>query len=158
VYPRVCKLAQNSFDEFKTFLVQLFIGILVAFLPICIILFVFAETIVYWIAGEMLYGAVVVLRILSFAPLLAALNIPTAQSLLAFYHIKPYAFITSAAVFINVLLNIFLAKHFFERGTALSALLTEFFITTSLYVYVEIYYKELSLFKNLKFNLNLKLR
>jgi len=160
VYPRVCKLAQGTLIEVKFFLRKILIGVIAGFLPICITLFFLADTIIYLIAGEKIYGAAMVLKILSFAPLFGALNIPASQSLLAFYHNKAYAAITSAAAIVNVILNIVLAQYWQERGTAIAALITEIFITVSLYIHIEIYYKELSLFSKFKLTsyFNLKVR
>jgi hypothetical protein len=82
------------------------------------------------------------LRLLSFVPLIVYLNIPPGQLLLAFDHKKSYVHIITLGTAVNLVVNIFLAKYWGAAGTALSIVITELFITTGLYM--KLYSKNLS--------------
>lgn len=138
VYPRICLLAQQPFELLAAFLNKILKLILLTFLPLAIGVFVFADYIVYLIAGEYHSTASMVLRIVCFAPLMAALNIPVAQTMLAFHLNKTFAIIVSIGAAANIGLNLVLASQFKAIGTAWSILITEMLITALLYI---VYYK-----------------
>ncbi|WP_170866206.1 flippase [Pontibacter flavimaris] len=133
VYPRVCILAQESFEVLAKFLRKFFRVILVAFLPLSFLVFAFADYIVYLITGEFISEAALILRIICFGPFMAALNIPASQTMLAYKLDKLYTVVLTIGAVINVTLNFILTFHFQAVGTALSIMLTEIFITGLLY-------------------------
>ncbi|WP_299701029.1 flippase [uncultured Pontibacter sp.] len=139
VYPRICLLAQQPFKILAVFLNKILKLILLTFLPLGIGVFVFADYIVFLIAGEYHSVASTVLRIVCFAPLMAALNIPVAQTMLAFRLNRTFATIVSIGAAANIGLNLVLASQFKAIGTAWSILLTEMLITILLYV---VFYKQ----------------
>jgi O-antigen/teichoic acid export membrane protein len=78
--------------------------------------------------------AVYVLRVLSMVPFIVFLNIPAYQSLLIFDSKQIYAKILITGSLLNIILNSCLASFYGPIGTAYSVLMTEIFITCSLYL------------------------
>ncbi|RDV16448.1 flippase [Pontibacter diazotrophicus] len=134
VYPRICMLAERSFSELAIFLKLIFKAILLTFLPLSVLVFILSDYIVYLVAGEYLSEASLVLRIICFGPLMAALNIPPAQTMLAYRLTKSFTIIVSIGAAVNVGLNFILAYYFKATGTAFSILATETLITILLYI------------------------
>ncbi|MHA6247681.1 flippase [Pontibacter sp. CAU 1760] len=133
VYPRVCLLAQESVDELKLFLKNITKLILATFVPLSLLVFVLADFIVLLISGKPLPEAALVLRIVSFGPTMAALNIPAAQTMLAYHFTKSYTLVVGIGAVVNVALNFVLAYYFQATGTAISIMVTEALITFLLY-------------------------
>ncbi|MHC2991789.1 hypothetical protein OB13_09400, partial [Pontibacter sp. HJ8] len=149
VYPRICLLAQQPFEQLAVFLQKIFKLVLLTFLPLSLGVLFLADFIVYLVSGEYHSEATMVLRIMSFAPLMAALNIPVAQTMLAFRFNKSYATIVSIGAAANVLLNFVLASRYQAIGTAWSILVTESLITGLLYYVFYRRYPQYSFFSRL---------
>jgi polysaccharide transporter, PST family len=139
VYPRICLLAQQPFQLLAKFLKRIFQLILLIFIPLALAVFLLADFIVFLVAGEYHNEAALVLRIVCFAPLMAALNIPVAQTMLALRFNRTYATIMSIGAVANVILNFLLASKYQAIGTAWSILITESLITGLLYL---VFYKK----------------
>lgn len=133
VYPRVCLLAQESVIELKHFLKNITKLILATFVPLSLLVFVLADYIVLLISGKPLPEAALVLRIVSFGPTMAALNIPAAQTMLAYHFTKSYTLVVGIGAVVNIVLNFLLAYYFQATGTAVSIMVTEALITLLLY-------------------------
>lgn len=136
VYPQVCLLAGESFRALAAFLVKITKLVLVLFVPAGLILFVFADYIIYLVAGQFVAESALYLRILCFAPLFAALDIPACQTMLAYHLNKSYAAISAAGAAVNILLNFTLTPFLLGTGTAIASLVTEVFIALALYCYL----------------------
>jgi len=133
VYPRVCILAQESFEALANFLHKLLKAIMLVFIPLSLIVFAFADHIVLFIAGKYISEAALVLRIICFGPFMAALNIPASQTMLAYKLNNLYTVVLSIGAVINVALNFTLTYHFKAVGTASSIMITETISTGLLY-------------------------
>ena len=148
IYPRVCMLAQKSFLHLASFLKNIVKFILISFLPLSLLLFFLADEIVYFLVGNYVTETAYILRILSFGPLIAAFNIPVAQTMLAYHLNKTFAVVLSFGAFVNVACNFILSYYFMAIGTAYSVLITETVITVLLYVVIYKYYPQYTYFIN----------
>jgi len=137
IYPKVCVLAQESFSRLVDFLTKTTKLIIVFMLPASLIVFLSSEYVVYVITGQYNAYSALLLRILCFGPLIAALNIPACQTMLAYNMRQKYALIMSISGAFNVILNVVLCKFFLGIGTAIAAITTECFITLLLYAFLE---------------------
>lgn len=150
VYPRICILATESFSNLSFFLNKIFKLIIVTFLPLSITVFILSDYIIYLMAGDYIYEAALVLKIICFGPLMAALNIPVAQTMLAYHLSKKFAFIVSIGAILNLISNLILAYHYGAIGTACSIIITEIAITALLYIYIHKHYPQYSFFSSNK--------
>jgi PST family polysaccharide transporter len=133
IYPYICNLAKNRAHLqvfFRKFLVlggaPLFItGLALSYL---------SPEIVHFFVSDKESIAVYVLRVLSMVPFIVFLNIPAYQSLLIFDSKQIYAKILITGSLLNIILNSCLASFYGPIGTAYSVLMTEIFITCSLYL------------------------
>lgn len=132
VYPHVCRLAQKSKTEANAFIKQLYFPfLLLVFLGSCI-LFFFSKQIVYLFIGNESLLPALLLRLLSFVPVIICLNIPAYQLLLAFDHKKHYVRVITLGTVVNLVTNISLVNVWGATGTAISIIITELFITAGL--------------------------
>ena len=152
VFPRVCVLAEQSFTTLLSFLKKITRLIFAGFVPLGIGVFILSDEIVWLFAGQQLEIPVNLLKIVSFAPLMAALNIPACHTMLAYNLKKGYAAITILGALFNISVNIILISFFAAYGAAVTALATEIFITTALYLYLAIRHKNHSVISVFKLN------
>lgn len=132
VYPHICQVVLNGKEAGKAFFKQVYLPFLLATFLGCILLFIFSPQVVYiFIKGETALP-VLLLRMLSFVPVIVCIHIPAYQLLLVFDKKKSYLRIFSFATIINIATNIFLANEWAATGTVLSIILTELFITIGL--------------------------
>lgn len=133
VYPRICQLslagAAATAQFFKTvyrpFLFLVFGG--------CCLLYLLCHVLIQFFLKDGHPLPVLLLRMLSFVPLIVCLNIPAYNLLLAFERKKSYLMVLGAATIINIVANLVLAGKFGPSGTVLSIIITEIFITAGLY-------------------------
>ena len=153
VFPRVCLLAEKSFRSLLQFLKRLTHIILLVFIPMSVLIIIFADHLIFLFTNEYLQTPTILLQIISFVPLFAALNIPACQTMLAYGLRKSYArtMITGAAL--NIILNISLISLFSVYGAALAALSTELLITSLLFTNLAVFHKDYSVIS--VFNLTL---
>ncbi|ELR71224.1 O-antigen transporter [Fulvivirga imtechensis AK7] len=144
VFPRVCVLAEQSFEVLLSFLKKITRLIFIGFIPLGIGVFMLSEEIVWLFAGQQLETPATLLKIVSFAPLMAALNIPACHTMLAYNFKKGYAAITILGALFNISFNIIFISLFAAYGAASIALATEMLITMVLYLYLEIRHKNFS--------------
>lgn len=71
------------------------------------------------------------------------MNIPAYQTLLAYNYKNSYSIILIMGAVINIILNFILANFYGANGTAISVLITEFFITAGLIIALKIKLKTL---------------
>jgi PST family polysaccharide transporter len=142
VYPHICRLVHRNRQESNNFFIKVYRPFLWVIITGCCVLFIFSPQIIKLFIGNESLVPVLLLRLLSFVPLIVYLNIPPGQLLLAFDHKKSYVHIITLGTAVNLVVNIFLAKYWGAAGTALSIVITELFITTGLYM--KLYSKNLS--------------
>jgi len=147
IYPHVCARAGESKEQFNRFFRKASLPIFGLFLIACSGLFLLAGPVAFFFTGKQAAEAVTVLRILSFVPLVVALNIPAYQTLLAYGLKKSYTAVLVSGSVLNLGLNFLLAPKYFGAGTALAVLLTEAYITLGLYLMIELKHKEHSLLR-----------
>ncbi|MEO6490732.1 MAG: oligosaccharide flippase family protein [Ferruginibacter sp.] len=132
VYPRICQLTIQGKKASTLFFKSIYLPFLILTVAGCTLLFIFSPEIVYIFVKDGEHLPVVALRILSFVPVIVCLNIPAYQLLIAFNRKKSYLVIFTVAIIINIIVNILLVEKLGAKGTALSLLLTELFITVAL--------------------------
>ncbi len=145
-YPYICRLADEALEKLKRFYRKVFVPLYACLFLGCLLVFVLSDIIVYIIAGNQVQSAIV-MKILSFVPLIVALNIPAYQTLVAYGQKKSYTSVLLSGSVLNILLNLVLAHKFLYYGTAVSVLITEVYITVGLYLIVEIRHKNYSIFR-----------
>lgn len=132
VYPHICQVILIGKEAGKAFFKQVYLPFLIATFLGCIILFIFSPQVVYIFIKEESALPVLLLRMLSFVPVIVCLNIPAYQLLLVFDKKKSYLRIFGFATIINITANIFLANEWGATGTVFSIIITELFITAGL--------------------------
>lgn len=147
VYPYVCARAEESSERLRRFFQKVGLPIFGSFFIAGTVLFVFSGQVVYFFTGENVNESITALRILSFVPLIVAVNIPAYQTLLAYGLKNSYTIVLISGSVINILLNLWLAPRYCGNGTALSVLLTETYITLGLYFIIEIRHRKYSLLR-----------
>lgn len=137
IYPHLCQLT-NTPNLIKSFFKRTMIPFLAFIFILCFLLFVFAEKIVFLMTGNTIHEIILLIRILSFVPFIVAMNIPAYQTLLAYNYKHSYSIILIMGAVINIILNFILANFYGANGTAISVLITEFFITAGLIIALKI--------------------
>ncbi|MEO5591782.1 MAG: oligosaccharide flippase family protein [Chitinophagaceae bacterium] len=132
VYPHICQLSQKSKEAANIFFKMVYLPFLLLTLAGCGLLFILSPQVINIFLKEPSPLAVVLLRMLSFLPVIVCLNIPAYQLLVAFDRKKSYVKIFGLATIINISINILLVNDLGASGTALSIIITELFITTGL--------------------------
>lgn len=137
IYPHISKLVSDSKEKAISFIRKalLLIGggsFVVSFVP-----FLLASPIVYFILGPQFKESVIVLRILAFLPFIIALsNIFGIQTMITFNMKEAFSKILISAGFINIILALILVPLFQHVGTAISVLITETYVTATMFVFL----------------------
>lgn len=147
IYPVLCRLAQESHDALRHFLVRTFVPFCGCVLAGCLGIAVFADEVIYLIAKTVNPEAVTVLRIMIFVPFVVCLNIPAYQTQLANSITQENTRIYGYAAVLNVLLCMGLASAWGARGAAVTMLITQTAITIALYVVTEVKFRQYSLLR-----------
>lgn len=106
-------------------------------LILCGIVFIFSHEIIIIVAGKEYLNSVIVLKILAFVPLIIMLsNMAGIQTMMNTGYQKQFMIIVSAAAIINIILTMILVPIYFEIGTAVSFLVTEFFVTITMMIFI----------------------
>jgi len=128
VYPRVTQLAEQSVLEVQKFFRFFVRWVLILGVPACLLLLMIAPWVVYIFAEKYFSDTANFLRILSFTPLLALLNIPAGQSLLVFGKEHLYTRLSTVAVIFHSLVSFGLIYFYQGYGAAWAMLFTELFL------------------------------
>lgn len=147
IYPHVCRLAGESHEKLKVFFKKVTVLVFLSFSSVGLLIFIFAEQIIYVISGIDLPVSVTILKLFAFVPLIIALNIPSQQVMLAYNLQKNYLKILFAGSVFNISLNLILAHQYSWKGTVTSVIVTELFITTGLALILNKKHPEKSIFK-----------
>lgn len=138
VYPYISKLVAESKEKAMIFIkkIIMIMGGLAALISLFLLLF--ANPIIILLSGNQYLPAINVLRILAFLPLLIALsNIFGIQIMLNFGLKKSFSRILIGAGLVNIILSIILVPFLQEIGTSLAVLISEFFVTLTMYIVLE---------------------
>lgn len=146
IFPKVCLLAEKSFDQLISFLKTIVRLSLIGFMFLGIVVYIFSDSIVQLFSGEYLKQSSHLLKIVSLVPLFAALSIPATQTMLAYNLKRSYANITVGGAIFNITINIILVSAFSAYGSAIAALTTELFLTFMLFLNLRLFHREHSVF------------
>lgn len=132
IYPRICGLAIKSKERLPSFFKKIYLPFLFLMIVFCTGIFIFAPYIIPIFLSGSSQLPVLLLKMLSFVPIIVCLNIPAYQLLLAFNKKRSYAGILSLGTLINITLNLMLCSAWGAVGTVISIIITELFITFGL--------------------------
>ncbi|MEE9431389.1 MAG: flippase [Melioribacteraceae bacterium] len=106
-------------------------------LAVSILLFIFAKEIILLVLGVNYLSSVLVLKIISFLPLIIFFsNVAGVQTMLNLGYKKEFAkFILIAGVF-SIVVSLILVPIYFEIGTAITVVLTEIIVTTQMILFL----------------------
>jgi len=144
-YPHICNLSNKSHRMIKEFFRTTFIPFALLIFFICISLFIFSDDIIYLLTGKYLKEASLLLKILSFVPMIVVLDNPPYQILLAYDAKVGYMRILILASIVNIILNFIFVFHLSAIGTSIAVILTETFVTVGLILTLELKYTKYSL-------------
>jgi PST family polysaccharide transporter len=144
IYPKVCLLANDSFEKLIVFFRGFIRIVFLFFIPVSVFTFLCAEKIIVIFSGKSIPQAAFLLKILCIGPIFAALNIPACQTMLAYNFNKSYAWVSTSGALLNVILNLILVRLFMATGTAISAIVTEISVSVLLYSCLKVFYSNYS--------------
>ncbi len=138
IYPYISKLVIESKENSVKFIRKMtFLIGYIGFMISCI-LFLLASFIVNILLGKEYMPSILVLRILAFLPFIIALsNIFGIQTMLNFNYKKAFSRILIGASIINIVLSFALIPFYKEIGTSIAVLISEIFVTTSMFFYLQ---------------------
>ncbi|HHW58018.1 MAG TPA: flippase [Clostridia bacterium] len=138
IYPYVSRLVNQSKETAIVFIKKTIILIGSFTFILSLVIFVFANLIVKILLGNQYIESVVILRIMSFLPFIIALsNIFGIQTMLTFGYKKAFSRILILASVMNVILSIILIPMYQANGTAFSVLISEIFVTVTMFIYLQ---------------------
>jgi PST family polysaccharide transporter len=137
VYPHLALKFKNSFEDGIAIVKKLVLYAGSFSFLFCLLILIFAGEIIHLLLGYQYEESIIVLRIISFLPFLILLsNIYGIQTMLNIGYKKEFTiFITLAAV-INLIISLIIVPIYFEIGTAFSVVITEFFVTSSMIIFL----------------------
>lgn len=142
IYPAVCRLAEQSPVQLRSFFRKIFQPFFILVLTGSALVFIFSPWLIHFFARENIPAAVNILRMLSVISPLTSLNILPTVTLLAMDQRKAYAGIYIAAMGINVAANIILVNLFETKGTIAAIVITELFIVAGVWLAANQYWKK----------------
>jgi PST family polysaccharide transporter len=140
-YPQACQKAIVNHFELRRFFKRYFYPFLLFIFLLCLLLFITAEPITIFLSGKTVPEIIFAIRLLSFVPVIICLNIPAFQTLLVYNFQKSYMTVLVSFSVLNIILNLLLTPALSMKGTAISIILTETFITIGLYIVLTIRHK-----------------
>lgn len=133
IYPHLCQLTRDGKRQVAAFFKEFYLPFVILVALGCAGVFILSPFIITVLMGSQKTALpVLLLRILSFVPLVVVLNIPAYQLLLAFDRKTSYFRILAGASILNLAANLVLCKTLGAVGAALSISVTEVFITVGL--------------------------
>jgi len=138
IYPYVTKLMNESKEIAIRFIRKITLLIGVFSFALSLIVFIFANLIAEVILGSQYVESIIVLRILAFLPFIVGLsNIFGIQTMLPLNHKKEFSNILIFASAINITLAFILVPLFKHIGISISVLLSEIFVTVSMFLFLQ---------------------
>ena len=139
IYPYISKLVKESKEKGIKFLQKITFLIGGISFILSLILFIFADLVVNFLLGNQYEESISVLRILAFLPFIIALNnIFGIQTMLTFNYKKAFSQILITASIINILLAFILVPLWQHIGISFTILISEIFVTTIMFIYLQI--------------------
>jgi polysaccharide transporter, PST family len=133
VYPRVCQLVQSGRSQLVLFFRQIYFPFLLLLISGCLLIFIFSFQILHFFIGYQQENPAFLLRVMCVATVIICMNIPACLVLLASNGKKNYLRISAIGTLLNISTNIVLVQFFHAKGTVMSVLLTELFMTAGLW-------------------------
>jgi len=138
IYPYISKLVKESKERGLQFIQKVIFLIGGISFLLSVSMFIFADLIVKLLLGNQYTESVVVLKILSFLPFIIALsNIFGIQTMLTFNYKEAFSKILISASIINILLAFVLVPLYQHVGISFAVLISEIFVTVSMFVYLQ---------------------
>lgn len=137
-YPTACQIGINSHTALRGFFKRLHVPFSLMALLGAIVIALFSSPLIWLISGEEAPYAGQILLILAFVPFAASLNIPANQTLLIYNFKREYTRVYSMGAVLYLFLGLMLTYYFSGVGTAWAILITELFISVSLYGVLEL--------------------
>ncbi len=138
IYPYIGKKASESRDEAILFMRRAIIIVGVPIFLISCLLFFFASEISAIVLGNDFKGSIPVIQILAFLPFIILLsNFFGTQTMLNFGYQKAFSRILITAGIINITLAILLVTPLKQLGMSYSVLITEFFVTSAMLLFLQ---------------------
>ena len=147
IYPQACQKAVMGYSHLKQFFKKYFPPFFIGVFLLCLAAFITAKPIAMFLSTSGISEITFAIRLLSFVPVIICLNIPAFQTLLVYQYQKSYMMILLAGSLLNIALNLVLAPVFNMKGTAISVICTEIFITAGLYIVLATRHKNETLTK-----------
>ena len=132
VYTHICQIvAEKSVVKMKHFVQKVFIPFFLLVCLGCLILFIFCGLIPDYFKMSISDSNYIVLliRILSVAPIIVCLNIPFYQVLLTYNRAKEISTILGLGAIVSIIVNLLLGYQFLAIGTAISIVIVEVLVT-----------------------------
>ena len=146
VYPHLSKLFRESLNEGLSFVRKLLIRFGTISFIACLVIFIFAGKFVDIVLGDQYSHSIIILRIISFLPFIIVLsNIAGVQTMLNLNFKKDFAKILIISSLINLVLSFILVPIFYEIGTSVVLLFTEFLVTSLMFI--SLFRKKINLLK-----------
>jgi PST family polysaccharide transporter len=138
LYPYISKIAHHNKELALMKIRKITKLVALITLLLSIVLFFSAKIIIFLIAGKDFIESITILRIMSFLPFIVALsNIAGIQTMLTFGKDKAFSVILLIASLVSLLLSIILVPLFKHYGTAITVVIVEVFVTTSMIFYLK---------------------
>ncbi len=116
------------------------ITIYVAFFTflLSISVFIFARQVTFLVLGQSYIKSIIALKILAITPFLIGLsNVFGIQTMISFGRNRAFRNILIFASVINIILSLILVPAFSYLGSAVAVVIVEFFVTTSMFIYLQ---------------------
>ena len=137
VYPYISKLVNESKDKALSFIRKLTILVGSGSFIMSLLVFLLAVPIVNIVLGSQYQQSIIVLKILAFLPFITGLsNIFGIQTMLTFNLKKAFSRILIFAGLLNITLALILAPFYRHVGVSIAVLITEIFVTLSMFLYL----------------------
>lgn len=138
VYPYVSRQVNISQTNGLKKIKKIALGTFIVMSGISLGVFLFSEFLVNLILGEGYIESVFILEILSPLPLLVAMgNVFGLQTMIPFGRKKQFSTIIVVSSFISLIISFILVPIYFQIGSAISLILTELIIATTMFIYLQ---------------------
>ena len=137
VYPTTCKLAKESYHDLVRFLKPIWSFLFIFLLILLFSIYFYAKDIVEFILGYRNDIVDKYLKIINFVPIIVFVATFYLIIVLSFNQTKIYSRIFLFASLINIISNLFFAKHFLINGTIISVYITESFVLINMFIFAK---------------------
>lgn len=137
LFPHMNRIAVESIEKASVLLKKILKGVAIITFIMSVAVFVLAEFIVQFLFGPGYEQSVTVLQISAVLPFLIGVsNILGIQTMIPFGYKREFSMILIIASVSNVILSLILVPLLQHNGTALSVVITESFVTVSMYIFL----------------------